>query len=285
MTAEQDVAAPLRAGLRGSAAPGAFWRELRESFRHPDFWAFSSWLDIIVRARRSRLGVFWLMAPAVVYVFGFGSFFMSMRVVAGASAGQYYAYIALGALVFRGLMAAIIGSANVFTSSSAFILDGHMRLTDYVLQSLAKSFFDLCMYVPVAVVALWLAGDFDPAGLLVSIPALVLVYINALWIATVFALAGARFPDLGQLLGTVSIFLFLLTPIIWYPEMMPEGSMRGSLMRLNPFYHFVEVFRAPLVGRAIESMSLWYIGIMTVGGLALATWAYRRYARFIPLWV
>src|SRR5690606_6385859 len=98
-------------------------------------------------------------------------------------------------------------------------------------------------------------------GLLISIPVLLLLYINALWIAAVFALAGARLPDLGQLLGTVSIFLFLLTPIIWYPEMMPEGSIRGQLMRFNPFYHFVEVFRAPLVGDAIEASSLWYIGI------------------------
>lgn len=277
--------ASARPGLRGSEPPGAFWREIRESFRHPDFWALSSWLDIIVRARRSRLGVLWLLAPAVVYVFGLGSFFMSMRGITGDSVGEYYTHIALGAAVFRTLMSTIIGSANVFAASSAFIMDGHMRLTDYLLQSLAKSFFDFCMYVPVAAVAVWLAGGIEPAGLLISIPVLLLLYINALWIAAVFALAGARLPDLGQLLGTVSIFLFLLTPIIWYPEMMPEGSIRGQLMRFNPFYHFVEVFRAPLVGDAIEASSLWYIGIMTVVGLAVATWAYRRFARYVPLWI
>lgn len=274
-----------RVSLRGTTAPGAFWRELRDSFRHPDFWALSSWLDIIVRARRSRLGVLWLIAPAVVYVFGLGSFFMSMRGISGDSSGEYYLHIALGALVFRTLMSTIIGSANVFSSSSAFIMDGHMRLTDYLLQSLAKSFFDMCMYLPVAAVAVWLAGGFNLTGLLISVPTLFLLYLNALWVATLFALAGARLPDLGQLLGTISIFLFLLTPIIWYPEMMPEGSIRGSLMRFNPFYHFVEVFRAPLVGKAIEPLSYWYIGIMTVFGLLISTWAYRRYARYVPLWI
>lgn len=280
-----DPAVLQRVSLRGTTAPGAFWRELRDSFRHPDFWALSSWLDIIVRARRSRLGVLWLIAPAVVYVFGLGSFFMSMRGISGDSSGEYYLHIALGALVFRTLMSTIIGSANVFSSSSAFIMDGHMRLTDYLLQSLAKSFFDMCMYLPVAAVAVWLAGGFNLTGLLISVPTLFLLYLNALWVATLFALAGARLPDLGQLLGTISIFLFLLTPIIWYPEMMPEGSIRGSLMRFNPFYHFVEVFRAPLVGKAIEPLSYWYIGIMTVFGLLISTWAYRRYARYVPLWI
>lgn len=284
MSAIEPDASP-RLSLRGSSPPGQFWSELRESFRHPDFWALSSWLDIIVKARRSRLGVIWLVAPAVVYVFGLGSFFVSMRGISGDSVGAYYLHIALGALVFRSLMSTIIGGANVFTSSGAFILDGHVRLTDYVLQSLARSFFDLCTYLPVAMVAIWLAGGVELSGLWISIPVFILLYINALWIATVFALAGARHPDLSQLLGTVSIFLFLLTPIIWYQEMMPEGSMRGALMRFNPFFHFVELIRAPLMGKPIDPNSFVYIGVMSALGLSFATWAYRRYARFVPLWI
>ena len=84
------------------------------------------------------------------------------------------------------------------------------------------------------------------------------------------------------MLSNISIFLFLLTPIIWYPEMMPAGSNRGHLMRINPFYHLVEIFRAPIMGQPVETMSFWYVGIMTVVGLVVATFAYRRYARFVP---
>ena len=280
------VAAPVhRVSLRGTAAPGAFWRELRQSFRHPDFWALSSWLDIIVRARKSRLGILWLLAPSVVYIFGLGSFFVSMRGTTGASTGEYFAHVALGAMMFRTLMSTILGSANVFASSASFIMDGHMRLTDYLLQALAKSFFDMCMYFPAVIAALWLAGGIEPVGLLVALPTLFVIYLNALWMAALFGLVGARLPDLGQLLGTISIFLFLLTPIIWYPEMMPEGSLRRSLMVFNPFYHFVEVFRSPLLGKAVEAASFWYVGIMTVTGLVIATWAYRRFARYVPLWI
>ncbi|QDH71045.1 ABC transporter permease [Marilutibacter alkalisoli] len=276
----------IRADARGTGAPGYFWRELTESFRHPDFWALSSWLDIIVRARKSRLGIFWLMAPAVVYVFGLGTFFMSMRGLrAGASSGEYYAHVALGAMMFRTLMSTIIGSANVFVGSRAFIMDGHMRLTDYLLQALAKAFFDFCMYVPVVAFALWLAGDINPLGLLLAVPTLFLLYVNALWMAAVFAVIGARLPDFGQLLGNVSIFMFLLTPIIWYPEMMPPESIRGQLMRFNPFFHFVEMFRNPILGEPVEPGTYWYVGIMTVGGLTLATFLYRRYARYVPLWI
>ena len=274
---------PVRVSTRSNGAPGAFWRELTESFKHPEFWALSSWLDIIVRARKSRFGVLWLLAPSAVYIFGLGTFLSGMQ--GSSDLGHFFAHVALGAMIFRTLMSAVIGSAGVFHGSVSFIMDGHMRLTDYLLQSLAKSFFDMCMYLPAVAVALAMFGNVSLLGLLVSLPVMLLIYINGLWISTVLALVGARFPDLSQLLSTTSIFLFLLTPIIWYPEMMPAGSLRSQLMRFNPFYHFVEIFRAPIMGEAVEVASFWYVGAMTVVGLMVATFAYRRYARYVPLWI
>ena len=284
MSAAGQDTAPLAIAESGPAGVD-FWRELRQSLRNPEFWALSSWLDILVRARRSRFGILWLMAPSVVYVFGLGSFFAAMQ---RQQLTVFAAHVALGAIVFRILMSTLTGSANVFASSHAFIMDGHMRFTDYLLQSLARSFFDVCMYVPVVVVALLMyarVADLQPQALLLAPLLLLVVYVNALWVSVVFALVGARFSDFGQLLNNISIFMFLLTPIIWYPEMMPADSVRGMFMRFNPFYHFVQLFRAPLLGQPIETLTWWYVGSMTVLGLAVATFAYRRYARFVPLWI
>ncbi|QOW21684.1 ABC transporter permease [Novilysobacter avium] len=265
-----------------SQATNEFWRELRESFRNPEFWALSSWLDILVRARKSRFGMLWLMAPAVVYVFGLGSFFASMQ---GRSIAEFAAHVALGAMVFRTLMSSVIGSANVLVASQSFIMDGHMRLTDYLLQSLAKSFFDFCTYVPITVIALLMYKGVALQGLLLAPLTIGLIYLNGLWISVIFSLIGARFSDFGQLLNHTSIFLFLLTPIIWYPDLMPAESVRGQLMRFNPFYHFVTLFRAPILGEPVEMVTYWYVGAMTIVGLVAATFVYRRYARFVPLWI
>ena len=279
VTAETSI----RVGERGRGAPGAFWIELAESLRNPEFWALSSWLDIIVRARKSRFGVLWLLAPSIVYVFGLGMFFAGQQ--PGHPTRDSYAYVALGAMVFRSLMSTVNGSATVFNSSHSFIMDGHMRLTDFALQSLAKSFFDFCMYLPVVAVALYLYSDVSLIGLVWALPAAGVIYLNGLWISVVFSLTGARFPDFGQLISNISVFLFLLTPVIWHPDMMPAGSLRAHLMRVNPFYHFVEIFRAPILGEQVEVLSLYYVGILTVVGLIVATWAYRRYARYVPLWI
>src|SRR5690606_23334383 len=138
---------------------------------------------------------------------------------------------------------------------------------------------------PVVVIALVMHGDVSVPGLLFAVPTLLLIYLNAFWIGVSFALVGARFPDLGQVLANVSIFMFLLTPIIWMADSVPPGSLRAKLMVLNPLFHFVELFRAPILGVPLPSSSLLVVGGMTVTGLALATVLYRRYARFVPLWI
>ena len=79
-----------RAAPARRARSGASWRE---SFRHPEFWALSSWLDIIVRARKSRFGVLWLLAPSVIYVFGLGQFFRGMQ---SGRPGDFFVHVALG---------------------------------------------------------------------------------------------------------------------------------------------------------------------------------------------
>lgn len=282
MTAVKDLSSG-----RGTSVPGRLWRDSLESLRNPDFWAKSSWLDIIVRARKSRLGVVWLLSKSVVYVFGLGTFFANMRQIGGedATMGEFYAHVGLGMVVFTTLMAAINGGSNVFTSNQPFILDGRVRLTDYLMQVLAKAFFDMCLFLPVLAVALWMAGGVEPLGLATTVPVLLVVYLNALWIAALFGVLGARFPDLGNMVATLSMFAFILTPIIWYPEMMPEGTLRGSLMRFNPLFHFVEVFRAPLLDNAIAPGSLLYVAVFTACGVLLSTLVYRWHARHVPLWI
>lgn len=280
MSQAQDALQPF--GVGRATAHGQFWAELWISLRNPEFWALSSWLDIITRARRSRFGVAWLIAPSVVYVFGLGAFFAAMR---GQPIQDFAIHVALGAMIFRTLMSAIVASANVFPGNAAFILDGHVRLTDYLLQSLARAFFDMCMYLPVVLVALAIAPGFSWLGIALAPLAMLVVYINALWVAVVLSLVGARYADVGQVLANLSIFIFLLTPIIWTADEAPPDSIRGQLMRLNPFYHFVEIFRAPILGQSVELHSLVFVGVMSVAGLLVAGLLYRRYTRFVPLWI
>jgi ABC-2 type transport system permease protein len=253
-----------------------------DSLRNPEFWALSSWLDIVVRYRQSRLGIFWLVAPAIVYIWGLGGLFAGMM---GVSVASFAAHVALGYVVFRVISSAIIDSTTAFASGSPFILDGHERLTDFVLRVLAKALFYFAMSLPVVAVALMVHPAIHWAGLAYALASFPLVIANALWIGVLFALIGARFPDLSQFIGNVFMFAFLLTPIVWRADSMPADSVRGMLMRFNPLFHMVELVRAPILGEPLGTSTFWYLGGMTMLGWGAAFFAYRRYARFVPIWI
>ena len=275
------MSAILQAPMRGNSMRSLF-RDVLASFRNPEFWALSSWLDIVVRSRQSRLGMFWLMSPAIVYIWGVGSFFARMmhRPLSG-----FAAYVGVGYVVFRVASSSVIDSTGAFASGAAFILDGHLRLTDFVLRVIATALFHLLVSAPVVALALAVYPDPHWIGLVWSLVSFPVVIANALWVGIVFALVGARFPDLKHLIGNIFTFAFLLTPIVWHADTMPANSIRGVLMRFTPFYHVVQVVRAPILGEQIEPSTFTYLAVMTVGGWIVAILAYRRYARYVPLWI
>ena len=281
MNAEPAMEAPLRMTQRATAMHSLL-RDLGASLRNPEFWALSSWLDIVVRNRQSRLGIFWLMAPAIVYIWGMGVFFASMSHV---SVSGFVAYVAIGYLVFRVINAAIIDSTAAFSAGSAFIYDGHVRLTDFVLRVIATAIFHFVISLPVAAIALAIYPTPHWGGLLLGALAFPLVILNTLWIGVVFSLVGARFPDLKHLVNSIFMFAFLLTPIVWHADTVPHDSARALLMRFNPLYHMVEIIRAPVLGQPLDAWTPTYLTVMTLAGWLLAIVAYRRYARFVPLWI
>jgi len=257
-------------------------RDLAASFRNPEFWALSSWLDIVVRYRQSRLGLLWLIAPSIVYIWGVGGFFASMQ---QASFSAFVGYVAIGYSIFRVTSSVIIESTSTFATAAPFILDGHVRLSDFVLRVTAKALFYFLISLPVVAVALAITPGLRVDGLATTLLTFPLVLANVLWIGVVFALIGARFQDLSQFIGNIFMFAFLLTPIVWHADMMPPGSLRGTIMRINPLYHMVEVVRAPVLGQPLADYSLYYLAAMTVVGWAIAVVAYRRYARYVPIWI
>ena len=260
----------------------SLFQDLAASFRNPEFWALSSWLDIVVRYRQSRLGMLWLVAPSIVYIWGVGGFFAAMQHI---RIPLFVAYVAVGYTVFRVINSVITESTSAFAAAAPFILDGHVRLTDFVLRVIAKALFYFCVSLPVVAIALAISPDMQWSGLLMSLVSFPLVMANVLWIGVVFALVGARFPDLSQFINNIFMFAFLLTPIIWHADSMPADSLRGAIMRFNPFFHMIEVVRAPILGQAVAPSSLYYLAVMTLVGWAMAIVAYRRYARFVPIWI
>ena len=257
-------------------------RDLRDSFANPSYWAYSTWLEFGAKYRRSRLGLLWAMVPSIAYIWGMGSFFGSMRHL---PLSVMVPHVALGTNEFRMITSTVTESAGVFGGNQSFILDNRIRLTDLLMRTLSKGLFYFIVAIPVVVAAMLIADDFVWWALPGAFVAFLLVLVTTLWMSVLMSLLGARFSDAQELIGSIMLFAYVLTPIIWLKDDMPPGTLRGDFMRLNPLFHLLEVLRAPLLGHSVERMSLVYVAVMTPIGILAAMLAYRRFARRVPIWI
>ena len=253
-----------------------------ESFKRPTFWTYAGWLDIVTKYRRSRLGIVWLLVPPLIYIWGLGAYFSTMQNITVAA---FAAHVGVGFLLFRVLMTSINDCSSVLSSQQAFILDGHTRLTDFVLLVIAKSLFYFVLALPILAVALWAAPEVHMRGIAMALVTMPVLLANALWMGVVFSLLGARFPDVQELMGSLFIFGFVLTPIIWHADAVPAGSLQSTLMVWNPLYHLIEMVRAPILGDRLSPLTYYYVAGLTLFGWSIAAVVYRRYARYVPLWL
>ncbi|VXA94454.1 conserved membrane hypothetical protein [Luteimonas sp. 9C] len=191
----------------------------------------------------------------------------------------------MGYLIWRFITQVIGESSAVMLSHRPFIMDGRTRYTDYVFRALSKaSISALAAFTIVAIAFLFspMANIEGFASLVVTVPVFL---VNVFALGVIAALLGARYPDIHELTTTIFLFGFLLTPILWDAANVPTDSVRAKLMYVNPAYHLVQMIRSPFLGGHVESITWMYVGIMTSVMLVLATVLYRRYARFIPLWI
>jgi ABC-type polysaccharide/polyol phosphate export permease len=255
---------------------------LSESIRNPAFWGYSTWLDIIIRYRKSKFGLLWILVPPMMYILGMGYFFAKVQ---GMNPLVFMPHIGCGYMLFRLITMVMVESTSVLPMHSGYILDGKVRLTDFVLRVVFKAGFYFLTSLFVLGPVLVASPIFHPEGIPASLFGFLLLMLNMVWISGVISLFGARFPDAHEFMGNVFILGFLITPILWYPSTAPANTLHGIFMRMNPAYHMIELVRAPLLGQPITGHSMYLVIFAIFFGWGLWIWLYRRYARYVALWV
>jgi lipopolysaccharide transport system permease protein len=119
---------------------------------------------------------------------------------------------------------------------------------------------------------------------LLFIPGFVLLMLNLSWMSLMLGVFCTRFRDLPQIVSNLLQVFFYLTPIIWMPQLLPK-RFNLLLLDTNPFFHLIEIVRAPLLGTSPSALN-WQFGIV----LALVGWSitipfYGRFRSRIAYWL
>ena len=255
--------------------------DLFASLRYSQYWTFSTWMKFGLKYRKTALGPIWLVVSPAIFV-GFLGYLFSR--VNNSNLEVFVPHLAVGYVTWTLVMGFVNGGATVFLRRRSEILQGQMRLTDIVLSELFSNFLQYLHQIIIIVAVFIYFRVIPPPEAFLSLIGVGFILINGFWLTIFLGIIGARYRDLVEVISAVMRLAFFITPIIWIPK-DGAGGILGAFLVLNPFYHFLELVRAPLLGTPIAMTSWLVVAGITLLGFLTTSIIYRQSARLVPLWV
>ncbi|HXI86336.1 MAG TPA: ABC transporter permease, partial [Parvularculaceae bacterium] len=265
---------------RPRRARDGFFEDIAAGFKMSHVWRAFAWDEMQQRYRRSILGILWIFVSYAVFVGAIAFFFAGF---AQMGSRRFTIYVALGFSTFQFLVGNITDGCQVFSSSGHWIKSATLPYSIYVYKSVFRSIFTFALQLAVTIMIMAYFGERPTWQFLLALPALAIFLLDAVALQYLLGLFGARYRDVPHLIGTLTRVLFFMTPIIWVREEM--HGVRAVFADFNPLTHFLEIFRAPLMGAAPRLVS-WEVALVATGVIwlaaAVAAWRMRRR---LPFWV
>ena len=247
--------------------------------RASHLWGLLGWQDIRRRYRRSVLGPFWLTISMGILVAVLGTLYGTLLKV---EVTDYVPYLALGFIVWTLISGLITDGCSAFIGAESIIKQVGLPLSVHVYRMVWRNliifFHNAAIFAAVAALfEIWPGWS----GLL-ALPGLVLLCLNGVWAGLLLGIISARFRDVPPIVQSIVRIAFFATPIIWLPELLPG---RALVLDFNPFFHFLELVRAPLLGQTPGFISWLAVLGITLGGWLLTFALFRSYRWRIAYWV
>jgi ABC-type polysaccharide/polyol phosphate export permease len=242
-------------------------------------WSAMAIQDIKLRYRGSVLGPFWLSLSTVVMVAAMGVIYARLFRI---EPSHYLLFLTIGLLLWQFISSSITDGCQTFLSAQEIIHQVPLPFSVYPFRTVYRNLIVLlhCMVILPIVLVL-----FPPAldwRLVIALPALALLGLNAFWIALLLGLVSARYRDIPPIVASVLQILFFVTPILWPPELLGNWQ---ELLSFNPLFAAIDVVRAPLLGIAPLPHSWTTLALVTLLGCLGTLVAFAKFRPKIAYWV
>lgn len=243
-------------------------------------WTALAQQDIRLRYRGSVLGPFWQTLTTAVMIGGVGLIYPRLFHV---DTEDYLPMLAAG-LVFWTFLSGMINDACIsFTDVHHIIHVVKLPYSAHVYRSVYRNVLTLAHnFVIVPIIILIFPPPITWQGLILIVPAFLLVVLNGVWITLLFGMVSSRFRDIPPIVASVVQLLLFVTPIFWQIEQLGPS---GWWVQFSPLYASVDVMRAPLLGKPPSPYSWDILLVMTVLGWGTTFAFFARFRHRLAFWV
>jgi ABC-type polysaccharide/polyol phosphate export permease len=243
--------------------------ELRSVFRFRDLIFQLIRRDLVTRYKRSFLGILWTMlnplGTMIILSVVFSQMF-NMR-------GTYPAYIITNLIVWNFFAQTTSASLNAMLWGSSLFQKIYLPRTSFVISTIGTGIVNsLLAMVPLVLIFLITRITLHATILLLPV-SMIMVAAFSLGVSLILSTFVAFFPDVAEMYPILLTAWMYLTPII-YPEELLTKVLGGWLLRLNPLYPIIKVFRLVIYDGKYPTMAEWGIAAGIALGTFLIGWVF-----------
>ncbi len=235
--------------------------ELRELFNYRNLVAQTARRNIVVRYKRSVLGIAWTMlnplGTTLILTFVFSTVF---------GGGASYAVYLLSGMVCWNFFAQ--GTADCMAQliwGGSLLKRIYIPRTVFAVSSITTGLVNMVMAMVPLLIVMLVTGIYPSWSMLIlPIPALFLACF-ALGVGLIMSTLAIFFADVTEMYGILLTAWFYLSPVLYPKNILP--ARYAWVIELNPMFHLINLFRAPIYTGTIPSLS----DFLLSGGIALVT--------------
>ena len=255
------------------------WNDIKRAAARPKLIFTLVRTTFFNRYKNTALGAFWVTATTMVLVTGLSILYGK---IFGADLKTYFPYVTTGIIVW-GLITMLVNDG-----AAAFILGANtfnqtpIAKSVFAFRAVGLSFLNFSFRIAL-IAAVLIATQHIPSllDMLLAVCGLVIIAWTGFSFALVAGTVGLRYRDVGELIAAVMTVSFLLTPVFWQPERLGEYAWT---VNLNPFYHFINIVRGPLLGLDSVGLSFAVATSIAVFMCLASMLVFGQFARRLNYW-
>jgi ABC-type polysaccharide/polyol phosphate export permease len=244
-----------------------------------NMWFLLGWYDIKQRYRRSLIGPLWITLSTGVMVCAIGFMFSNIFKL---PTQEFLPYFAAGQTVWLFISTQINESCTTFVQYNSIIKQMSVPLSVHIMRRLWHNLILFGHNFLIIIIVLLIYNKISWT-IFLAIPAFILILILLFLISIMLGIICTRFRDITQVVAVFMQLIFFFTPILWMKKVLP--GKHSWLSDYNPFYHIVEIVRAPLLG-VVPSWNLWVylLTYITVAGI-IALFFLKKFRHRVSYWL
>lgn len=208
--------------------------------------------DILTRYRRSALGVAWTMLNPLGTMLILTLVFS--RAFGGAQEG-YAAYVLSGLIAWNFFAQTTNAATLHLVWGGSLLRKIYIPRTSFAVSATGTGLVNVLLsLIPLVIVMLIIRVPISWTIVFVPIP-IIFLAMFALGIGLLISTMAIYYADIAEMYVIALTAWMYLSPVIWPPEVLPE-AYRIWIVRLNPMYYLIELFRTPIFYGKMPDLSL-----------------------------